>query len=207
MRVVYMLDDCQFDTELDSLGIAANASGADGLARWYMQAFVASIVENPGKYAYKVTKQLLYGLKMAMPPHALGPIVDDVRERRMTAIEMLNESALNTGGLSDKPLPVSAPFVGHYADAANLVYRVLSLMIAAALVISFAGLAFSRFRRERVAVYAALASLVWLSNMASVALTHTLDVWRYIVPVVPAGIIAFSLIAYLFWQRSNHLGD
>lgn len=198
----FYADDCQFDTELDSLGIAANVGGVAGLAAWYRQAFLDSIVENPFRYARKVVKQLLYGLKMAMPPHALGSTVDDVQERRMTAIEIVNRFAPNEARLSREHLPVSAPLVGHYPAVANFVYRGFSLMIAAALIASLAASVLSGPRQKRIVLYAALSSLVWLSNIASVALTHTLDIWRYIVPVVPVGIVSFSLAAYWIWDAA-----
>ncbi|MES2631778.1 MAG: hypothetical protein V4669_02335 [Pseudomonadota bacterium] len=198
-------DACQFDKSLDAMGIQSQAGGLKGLVDWYRKAFVNAVVEFPHRYLAKVARQLLYGLKMAVPPHGLGETIGSVGERERLAATTLQSAGLSARGLQAQAA-LSAPLLSHFERSANLGLRLFSLPVSAALVLALAGLALRRWRHSRFAVPAALASLVWWSQIGVIALTHTLDVWRYMVPVVPAAILTLCLVAanaFDLWQQGR----
>jgi len=76
--------------------------------------------------------------------------------------------------------------------ATGAAVRLLSLVMSLALVAAIAGLMWTPWRKHPDATLALFAALPWFAQIGGVALTHTLDVWRYIAPVVPSGVMALA---------------
>ena len=188
----FFSDACHYDRELDQMAINAQGLGASGLARWYRDAFVHAVLERPWSYITKVTHQLVYGLKMSVPPHALGVTIGGDDSSHAAILTMLVNAGFPRTGLEVNG-PIDSPILAHYEGVANLLSRGMSFLAAIALLMSLLGPLFARWRNNSLSAFCAMVALVWFSQIGEIALVHTLDVWRYIVPVVPAAFLAVSL--------------
>lgn len=195
----FYADECQFDKELDQLGIANNQMGTAGLAKWYRDAFLLAIADQPLKYAQKLVRQITYGLKMSVPPHALGKAYTSVEDRLTIASSSLEKSGYSNHGLV-KASSVDPPILALHETFANLTFRALSVVTAAAILLAFVGLLLPAWRMHPGAFGAASAAAIWLAQVSLVAATHTLDIWRYIVPVAPAAVVSLALVAWIIFH-------
>lgn len=187
-------DKCQFDGELDRIGLETSSSGAQGLARWYARAFKAAVLANPLAYASKVARQLAYGLKMSLPPLALSRVYESATGQPAAVRELLERAGFGASASTADDASIEAPLTARLDGPTHWALRLASLPVSLALIVALVGLISRRWRAHPLAACAAACALVWWAQIASVALTHTLDVWRYIVPVVPAAVLSFLLV-------------
>ncbi|MRD46838.1 hypothetical protein GHT07_06095 [Caenimonas koreensis DSM 17982] len=202
----FYADKCQYDMAMDQLGITGAGLGAEGLSRWYRQAFVKAVLRHPQAYIAKVARQMVYGLKMSLPPLGLTPSYGS-EPAQLAMVEAMLDKAGVTRGAQEGHERVSAPLLAHADKLAGPVLRAASLVASLAMVASLAGLAWRRWRAHPLAAPAAIASLVWFAQIGGVALTHTLDIWRYISPVAPAAIMALALTMRIAIDMSRQRSD
>jgi hypothetical protein len=204
----FYADACQYDTEIDRIGI--ESIGIEKLGRWYRDAFMASVARHPLGYVRKVAIQVAYGLKMSMPPLALGDSYASAPDQQAMVRRMMAEAGLPVSDLGGGGA-VGAPAFARTEPVTSFVLRLLSVAMSLALLAALAGILWGRWRKHPDATPALLAALVWFAQIGGVALTHTLDVWRYITPVVPAGLLALVFAARIAadlwaqrrWRRTS----
>jgi len=199
-------DECQHNPAFDDLVVSAQNYGTDGVRAWYLDTFRAAVDEHPTQYAEKVLRQLVYGLKMSVPPHGLGQQWIGVQERRDIAARMLTGRA-HSKELAQNPSEIQAGMLARVEPVGNYVLRAISLVSGIALVLSIAAMLWPAYRNSagNAASGAAIAALVWWSQALVIATSHTLDVWRYLIPVVPAAIITTLLFACALSNMTRHV--
>lgn len=192
-------DECQHNPSLDDLAVSANAHGTSGVRDWYLSAFRAAVNEHPTQYIEKVLRQVVYGLKMSVPPHGLGQQWIGVLERQNISAGMLASHG-HSAEFASSPSVVRAGMLARLESLCNYASRAISLVTGTVLVLSVAAMFWPAYRNLAggPAGGAAIAALIWWSQIMVVATSHTLDVWRYLVPVVPAAIIATLLFGSAF---------
>ena len=199
----YYADACQFDSAMDDLGLAS-LGGVDELSRFYREVLTSALLDRPAVYTAKVAKQLFYGFVMAIPPHALGKAISGVSERREVVVQRIQSAGYGLEDRIEFDNVVDAPIIATLSDALFVfAYRVVSVAVGFSIVVALLLWFISRQLRTGLGSIAAVCGFVWLSQIGGIALTHTLDIWRYIVPVVPAGAIcAFALWLNIATGRS-----
>jgi hypothetical protein len=181
---------CQFDSGLDAALLKASAGDAHQAAAWYRSAFVSAVTHDPTAYAAKVARQLAYGLVMAVPPHGISDIYTGVPERSARARMLV---AGQDRGIDDSAV-VPAAWPARLGTAAVFGARAVSLLAGIAILAALACFWMPRWRAIPAAQAAFGCSLLWLAQSGTIAVAHTLDVWRYIVPVVPCAIASLIFV-------------
>lgn len=187
-------DECQHNPSFDNLAESANPRGTNGLRDWYLKALRAAIFEHPTQYLQKVVRQITYGLRMSVPPHGLGQNWTGVPERQQLASQMLEGHAHATA-FAASPYTIRAGWLARLESFSSYSLRAMSLLTGSALLLSVVAVFWPAYRNgaRSIATGAAVAALVWWSQTLAIAASHTLDVWRYVIPVVPSAIICLLL--------------
>ena len=197
-------DACMFDGELDLLVESGNSRGIEGISDVYRSLFIASLRDRPIDYARKIARQLRYGLVMAWPPHALGPTLtsSDGGYAAVAALLIQNKRPVESW-MSGKP-SVSGWFLSTHGDLANYLFRAVSLLVAATVVMVPIGWVF-RSRLDLIRLkQLTIVSLIWLASISTAALSLTLDIWRYIASATPLAALIIVLGAALFRDCFRH---
>jgi hypothetical protein len=140
---------------------------------------LAAVRDRPLAYAAKFVRQMAYGASIAWPPYGLDPAIpvstddvphmSDIMTRHGRAAQPID---LRIGLLSDFPL--STAFV-----IAVIFWTVTAV----------------RRRRPGFSTRAGIVIVMWAASIVTAAGSHTLDVWRYLIPAVPMVGLMLSLFA------------
>ncbi len=185
-------DACLFDSALDR-DLAGDSGNTADAAAAYRRIFLAALRDRPLAYAGKFVRQMAYGAVLAWPPYGLDPAIgestDDVpvvsdilaRHGRAASAIDLQGGSVRIGLLVD--LPEFSTWLFR-ALSASFVIAVLFWMVSAV-----------RRRRRAFVTRGGIVIAMWAASIATVAIGHTLDVWRYLVPGVPMVGLMLSLFA------------
>ncbi len=190
-------DACMFDRELDR-AIDSGTSGDPGqLSATYRMLVVTAIADQPIAYVRKVANQFRYGLMMSWPPMGDSAGISGVPGATAEVAAMVAQSGRPVEGWLTEAAVIAGWPMSPRGRMADYFYRAVSLLIALTVAaVPLAWLYRARFDRTRL-VQLTFVSALWLAHIAIPALSHTLDIWRYIASAAPVGALIITLGAAL----------
>jgi hypothetical protein len=192
-------DACVFDRGLDRLIEAGNAGGREAPAAVYRRLFVATALDRPLSLAGKFARQIRYGLVMSWPPHGLGPNALSSSEDGYSGVaELMAQDHRPVERWMSRDSSVDPWLLSRHGGLQNYLFRAVSLLVCAIIIaLPLCWIYRSRFDRTRLKQLSVI-SVIWLGSISTPALTHTLDVWRYIAPSTPIAALIIALGVALF---------
>lgn len=187
-------DACLYDTALDR-EIASDDAGAAAAWRRIVR---AALREHPLAFAEKFVRQMAYGVLVAWPPYGLGRTIPESRDDVQHVADIMARHG-RSFDLTRQKVPMG--ILTDYADSSAWMYRALSAVFVAA--IAFWAVTVVRRSRSQFALRGGIVLALWAASIAPAAAAHTLDVWRYLIPVVPmvAMLLALVAVELLFWRE------
>jgi hypothetical protein len=182
-------DECVFDHALDQYLARNDKSGPNETAARYRRIFIVAILDRPLSYIRKVIHQMSYGAWFSWPPHALesGPLGSSGAVALVS--EMIKRHGLPVEANTE---PVAKGFLSNLGRAGVLLFRGLSAVFVVAAL--FWILTAIRGRRSDFSMRAGILIVLWVASVLPTASTHTLDIWRYLVPATPMVSLLISMV-------------
>jgi hypothetical protein len=185
-------DACLFDTALDQ-DVAGDNGKAAGAAAAYRRIFLAALRDRPLSYATKFVRQMAYGALIAWPPYGLEPTIPVSSDDVPHVDGIMTRHGRAAQAIDLKGGPVRIGLLADFPAFSTYLFRALSIAFVVSLI--FWTVAAVRRHRRGFVTRAGIVLAIWAASITTAAATHTLDVWRYLIPAVPMVGLMLALLA------------
>ena len=196
-------DRCVYNNVMaDAIAAAARAEGSSSAA-WEQHEFLKAVAARPVLYAQDVLKQFVYYIDHPVGDrdhHVMGMMPDDAWIRFAPFLGLVRMSRDQFQADVGNWVPQAYPRLSRYAKAVlqgvNATFAAVTLGSTA---LAFASVMLLRGRADLRLEASMLATAAFtMAFVATIALTHTFDVGRYLTDILPISLVWWTLsVAYL----------